>query len=269
MGVAPGCQRRLFAQVFITHVVPADKAGNAVHHHDFAMVTKVDLETVKPAAAGGERFDFDPGVAQRLHVTVGQGVAADAVVEHMNIYAFGSFFLQQRVQLSAKLVVMNDEKLEQHCSFGIANGVENRAECGFTIDQQPHFIIGQARHAPQFGHGAQGAVGAGVARGQGFFDPWAPVQLVDGGVHFLVGLATGLDVRIEGAAAEDQVRDQRQVRHEHQRQGPGDRALGGPDRQYRVDRRQRPEKVQRGNEVGEQVRAKKIHERHDSRQSSA
>lgn len=256
MGVAPRCQRRLFAQVFIADVVPADKAGNAVHHHDFAMVAKVDLETVEPAAAGGERLDLYPGVAQRLHITVGQGVAADAVVEHVNVYTFGSFFLQQCMQLSAKLVVMNDEKLEQHRSFGIANGVENRAESGLTIDQQTHFIIGQARHASQFGHGAQGTVGAGVARGQGFIDPGAPVQLGDGGVHFLVGLPTCLDVRVEGAAAEDQVWDQRQVRHEHQRQGPGDRALGGPDRQYRVDRGQRPEKVQRGNEVGEQVRAK-------------
>ena len=164
---------------------------------------------------------------------------------------------------------MNDEELKQHGSIGVANGVEDRTEGGVAINQQTHFIVCQAWHAPQLGHGTQGGVGAGVARGQGFLDPRAPVQLGDSSVHFLVGLAPRLDVGIEGAAAENQVGDQGQVGHEHQRQGPGDRALGGPDGQHRMDRGEGPEKVQRGDEVGEQVRAKKIHGRHDSRQSNA
>lgn len=164
---------------------------------------------------------------------------------------------------------MNDEELEQHGGFGAANRLEDRAEGGVTIDQQTHFIIRQARHAAQLRHRPQGGVGAGVAGGQGFLDPRAPVQLVDRSVHFLVGLAPRLDVRIEGAAAEDQVRDQREVGYEHQRQRPGNRALGGPDGQHCMDRGERPEKMQRGDEVGEQVRAKKIHGRWYSRQSSA
>ena len=86
---------------------------------------------------------------------MGQGVAADAVVQHMNGHALRGLFLQQGVQLPAKFVVMNDEKLEQHSGLGVADGVENRAESGIPIDQQLHLVIGQARHAAQFGHGAQ------------------------------------------------------------------------------------------------------------------
>ena len=95
MGIAPRCQRRFFAHVFVADVVPADEAQNAVDDHDLAVVAEVDLEAVEPAAAGGEGFDLDAGIAQRLHVAVGQGVAADAVVQQVNRHAFGGFFQQQ------------------------------------------------------------------------------------------------------------------------------------------------------------------------------
>lgn len=79
--------------------MPADKPGDAIHHHDLAVVAEVDLEAIEPAAAGGERLDLHPGVAQRLCIVRGQGVAADAVVEHVDGDALGGFFLQQGMQL--------------------------------------------------------------------------------------------------------------------------------------------------------------------------
>jgi hypothetical protein len=42
---------------------------------------------------------------------VGQGVAADAVVEQINRHAFGSFLQQQIAQALSEAVVMDDEKL--------------------------------------------------------------------------------------------------------------------------------------------------------------
>ncbi|MNH32525.1 hypothetical protein D3C79_929770 [compost metagenome] len=53
-------------------------------------------------------------------------------------------------------------------------------------------------------------------------------------MHFLVGLAPGLDVGIERASAEDQVGDQGKVGDEDQRHGPGDCALGGTHGEDRV-----------------------------------
>ena len=59
----------------------ANEAQHAVHHDDLAMVAEVDLKAIEPAATRRESFDLDTGIAQRLHITVGQGVAADAVVQ--------------------------------------------------------------------------------------------------------------------------------------------------------------------------------------------
>ena len=111
---------------------------------------------------------------------------------------------------------MDDEKLDQHCFFGLADGVENGVEGGLAIDQQAHFVVRQARHASQLRHGPQGRVGIGGASGQRFFYPRPPVEFGDSLAHFLVGLAPGLDVTIEGTAAEDQIGDEREVGNEHQ-----------------------------------------------------
>ena len=87
----------------------------------------------------------------------------------------------------------------------------------------------------------------------GFLDPGAPVLFAHGVVHFLVGLAPRLDVGIEAAAAEHQVRQQRQVGHEEQRQAPGQRALGGAHGEHGVDRGQYAKGVDGGDQVGEQM----------------
>ncbi|MNH46362.1 hypothetical protein D3C79_1091180 [compost metagenome] len=45
-------------------------------------------------------------------------------------------------------------------------------------------------------------------------------------MHFLVGLAPGLDVGIERTGAEDQIRNQGEIGDEEQGHGPGNCALG-------------------------------------------
>lgn len=148
------------------------------------------------------------------------------------------------MQTLAEAVVVDDEELDQHCFLRVADGFENRFEGGRAVDQQAHFIVRQARHAPQFRHRSQGGVGIGSAGGQGFFDPGTPVQLGDGLAHFFVGLAPRVDVAIEGTTAEDQVRNECQVGNEQQRQGPGDRALGGPNGQHGVNGGNQAQRVQ-------------------------
>ncbi|MCY1451942.1 hypothetical protein D9M71_688330 [compost metagenome] len=64
MGIAPRCQGWFLAHVFVAYVVATDKAKNAVDDHDLAVVAKVDLEAIEPAAAGGEGFDLDAAIAQ-------------------------------------------------------------------------------------------------------------------------------------------------------------------------------------------------------------
>ena len=99
MGIAPRRQGRFLAHVFVADVVPADEAQHPVHDHDLAVVAKVDLKAIKPAAAGREGFDLDASLAQRLHIAVGQGVTADPVVQQVNRHAFGGFLQQQVLQI--------------------------------------------------------------------------------------------------------------------------------------------------------------------------
>ncbi|MNP87339.1 hypothetical protein D3C76_1881710 [compost metagenome] len=53
---------------------------------------------------------------------------------------------------------MDDEKLHQHHVPGFFDGGEDGIECRLAIDQQLHLVVGQAGHAPELGHGAQGCV---------------------------------------------------------------------------------------------------------------
>ncbi|MNV16272.1 hypothetical protein D3C71_1070270 [compost metagenome] len=99
------------------------------------MIAEVDLETVEPAAAGREGFDLDATIAQRLHITVGQGMAADAVVKQIDRHAFSGFFQQQVLQPLAEAIVVNDEELDQDRFFGLADGIKNRIEGRPAIDQ--------------------------------------------------------------------------------------------------------------------------------------
>ncbi|MCY1461344.1 hypothetical protein D9M71_789910 [compost metagenome] len=103
---------------------------------------------------------------------------------------------------------MDDEELHQHRVACLLDGGEDGVEGRLAIDQQAQLVVCQTWHSSQPGHGAQCAIGFGVACRQGFIDPGSPIQVGHGHVHFLVGLAPRLDVGIEGAAAEYQVRDQ-------------------------------------------------------------
>ncbi|MNC29085.1 hypothetical protein D3C75_773220 [compost metagenome] len=153
-------------------------------------------------------------------------MAADAVIQHEHPHTLGGLAQQQLLQRFAKVVVMDDEELHQHYVAGFFDGGEYCIECCLAIDQQLHLVIGKAGHAPELGHGAQRRIAFRLAGGKGFFYPRPPVEVGHGHMHFLVGLAPGLDVGIERARTEDQVRDQGEVGDEEQRHGPGDCALG-------------------------------------------
>ncbi|MCY1309147.1 hypothetical protein D9M70_592110 [compost metagenome] len=66
-------------------------------------------------------------------------------------------------------------------------------------------------------------------------------------------MAPGLDIGIEAAAAEHQVRQQGQVGHEEQRHRPGQGSLGGAHGQHRMHGGEHAEGMDRGDQVGEQM----------------
>ncbi|MNQ87372.1 hypothetical protein D3C85_1025920 [compost metagenome] len=154
---------------------------------------------------------------------------------------------------------MNDEELHQHRIASASNGAQDRIEGGLAVDQQAHLVIGQARHAPELGHRPQCAIGFRVARGQGFLDPGSPVQVGHGHVHFAVGLAPGLDVGVEGSAAEYQIGNEGEVGNEQQRQRPGNGPLGRAHGEHCVQGGDCAKQVNHANEVTEEVGAVVIH----------
>ncbi|MNH10370.1 hypothetical protein D3C79_698480 [compost metagenome] len=145
------------------------------------------------------------------------------------------------MQGAAKVVVVDDEELHQHRIPCLFNSGEDCIEGCFAVDEQPYLIIRQARHPAQPGHGPQRAIGFGVACRQGFVDPGSPVEVSHGHMHFAVGLAPGLNVGVECATAEYQVRDQGEVRDKEQRQGPGDCPLGSAHGEHRMRSGDSPE----------------------------
>ncbi|MNR56508.1 hypothetical protein D3C85_1770970 [compost metagenome] len=84
---------------------------------------------------------------------MGQGVAADSIVEQVNRDAFGGFFQQQFVQALTEAIVVKDKKLNQHGFFCLVDGIENRIEGCPAVNQQPHLVVGQTRHMPELRHG--------------------------------------------------------------------------------------------------------------------
>ncbi|MNE66160.1 hypothetical protein D3C80_1616950 [compost metagenome] len=81
----------MFTQVLVSHIVAADEAEQAIHHHNLAMVAEVHLEAVEPAATGSECVDLHTAVTQHLAVAGRQGMATDTVVQHEHLHAFGGF----------------------------------------------------------------------------------------------------------------------------------------------------------------------------------
>ncbi|MNS92000.1 hypothetical protein D3C72_1261140 [compost metagenome] len=79
-------------------------------------------------------------------------MAADSVIQQIDRYAFGGFLQQQSLQALAEAVVVDDEKLDQHGLFRLADGIENGLERRLAVDQQPHLVIGQAGHVSELGH---------------------------------------------------------------------------------------------------------------------
>ena len=83
----------------------ADKAGQAIDHHHLAVIAEIHLEPVEPAAAGGKGLHPHTALAQDISVAVGQGMAADAVIQQVDLDAFGGLFQQQALQATPEPVV--------------------------------------------------------------------------------------------------------------------------------------------------------------------
>ncbi|MNJ58404.1 hypothetical protein D3C77_540370 [compost metagenome] len=73
-------------------------------------------------------------------------MAADPVIQHINLHPFGGLLQQQSLQGASELVVMDDEELHQHGVTRSLNGGEDGVEGRLAVDQQTHLVVRQAGH---------------------------------------------------------------------------------------------------------------------------
>ncbi len=111
MGVAPGAEGRVPAQIFIPHVVSAHVGGFAVDYHDFAMVAKIQLKAVGLTFGRVKGRGFDSGHLHIIQIALGQFVAADFIIQKVDLDVFFGLRNQFCLQFAPDVIVFNDEKL--------------------------------------------------------------------------------------------------------------------------------------------------------------
>ncbi len=136
---------------------------------------------------------------------------------------------------------MDDEELHQRdAARGLQRG-EDRRKGRLPIDQQLHMIAGQAMQPCQPWQRAQPRViGLPDNAGLALLRLHAVAQFA----HLLAIEAPRIDIADEIAAAEHQVRHQRQIRYQQQRAGPGNGARRGPDRHHGMHRGKHADQVE-------------------------
>ena len=214
--------------------MPADETALAIHHHDLAVVAEIHLEAVEHAAAGAEAVHLHAALAQPLDKAVRQRVAADGVIEEEHLDAVGRAFQQQLLEALAEAssrTMKNCTRITWRAAE-IALNIASKLASPLTSRRTRLFARVGVRVIRT---SALSLVAADLAGRQGLLDPGTPVQLGGRQVHLAVGLTPRLDVGVETAATEHQVRQQGQVRHEYQRGGPGDRALCGAHGEHGMD----------------------------------
>ena len=117
MRVAPGMQLFPEPEIFVADIEPADPSRFAVHHHDLAMVTKIQLPKIRRSVSSIKRMNLHAGGAQLFLVTRRQMLAPDFIEEQGDAHAFPSFGHERLLKLPAQLVVAQNIELDQQVTL--------------------------------------------------------------------------------------------------------------------------------------------------------
>jgi len=234
-----------FADVLNADVVPADVGSEAIRDDDFAVIAEVDLKPVPPAAAGVEGLHVDAGVAEFRDVSGGEPERTDFIVEEVDADTGLRPGDEAPLEVAAEVVVAHDEKLEQNVGLGGVDGGEDGVEGGVAVDEEAGIVAGGEGEESEL---LDGGEAPGVA-GKGDFEFGEPrEEFFDDVVDPAVAFAAGFDVTVELLPPEDEIKRQRDVGKEDERECPGDRALARAAKERGVNRRDDPCNVEEGDE---------------------
>ncbi|CAB3771725.1 hypothetical protein LMG29739_06098 [Paraburkholderia solisilvae] len=233
MRIAPRGKRRLAAQILDADIVAADERALAIDHDDLAVIAEIELEAVDEALVGRERMHLDAARAHRGDIAMRQIEAADAVVQHIRAHTLRDFRDQRVLDQLTERVGAHDEKLHDHIAACVFNRFEDRGEGGFAVHQRAHRVARQERHARQARQRTH-EVRAERLRGPFMRRLRVPFGRLRARAQQFVAEAARIDIAGEFAAAEKQIRNERQIRHRDERYRPCDRTLRGTGMQDRM-----------------------------------
>jgi hypothetical protein len=238
--VAPCTDLRVFAEVFIAHIVSANESDAPVYDDDLAMVTKIDLESIRFALARVEAADVHPGRTQFIDVTSRQIVAADLVIKHVTAHARARLFHENVFQTSPQVVVVDDIKLHENVVPRFRDALEDGAEGRVAVDQQLRVIPMRGGKFRQFLEQCRTRrlrLGRRTHR-----------QEIAGELAFCVAqlrfrLATQNNISLEARAPKNPIRRHGDIWKGIQRHRPGDCPLRRSHVENGADRSERAQKV--------------------------
>ena len=120
MSIAPWRQLFVMAQVFIANVDAARPRYLAIHHHNLAVITEVDLEPIAKTLRRVESGNLHATIAKTLQVCQRKLLAANFVVKKINPDTLVRFFYQAFLDASAQVVIHKSPGRGMTCRSSIA-----------------------------------------------------------------------------------------------------------------------------------------------------
>src|SRR5678816_1519795 len=125
MGIPPGAELGIFAEVFVPNVMPADKRGVAIDDDDLAVIPEIELKPVRVTFSRVEWAHVYAGGTKLIHVGRRQIVTADFVVEHVAADACLRLCDERIFQTATQAVVVDDVELDEHVFASRRDGFED------------------------------------------------------------------------------------------------------------------------------------------------
>jgi hypothetical protein len=140
MCISPRAQAGVLSHVFIANIQATDKGGLSIHNDDFAMIAKIDLKAIGRSLCSFKARHLNACGFQIAKIGIGQGVAADFVIQKENGNIAFCFLDQTEFYFTAQAVILDDEELKQDVGLRRFDGFENTGHDLLTVYEQLHAI---------------------------------------------------------------------------------------------------------------------------------
>ena len=241
MGVAPGPDLGVEAQVLVTHVVAAEPGLQAVDDHALPVVPEVELEPVALSLGGVELRVLHPCRPELVEVGTRKAGASDLVVEEEDVDASLHAVDHRGLEPPAQIVVVHDVELHQRVSPGARQTGEDAVEGRLPVHQELDVVASEERRVGEL---LQGLVVRQALDRRDLEGLERLAHLGGERIDFFLVTLPGLPIALELAAPEHPVERNREVREGVEAHPPGDRPLGGAVGHDRVGGADEPEDVE-------------------------